>query len=366
MRIKPLLQTLCWLPLFTAASQAAAEPQVVRIYNWFDYTPQSTLDSFRQSTGMRATLDTFDSNEVLEARLMSGRSGYDVVVPSDSFLAKQLQAGAFQKLDKSLLPNLGNLNEDLLRALQGNDPGNQYAIPYMWGTNGIGFNVDKVREVLGEDAPVDSWSLVFEPENMQKLAECGVAFLDSPSEIMPGALHYLGLDPNSTNPDDYARAEQMMLAIQPYVRYFHSSRFLNDLANGDICVAVAWSGTILQADARATEAGNGVNIEYRIPREGTQVWFDLMAIPNDAPNVAGAHAFINHILKPDVVAAISNEVGYANPNQAATPLVNEALRNNPGAYPPSEVQAKLYTLKPLPMAAERVRTRTWTRIKTGA
>ncbi|WP_420849051.1 polyamine ABC transporter substrate-binding protein [Pseudomonas jilinensis] len=364
MKLKPLLPTLgLMLPLSLFATQSQAAD--VRIYNWFDYTPQSTLDSFQAATGIRPTLDTFDSNEVLEARLMSGRSGYDVVVPSDSFLAKQRQAGAFQKLDKSLLPNLGNLNPDLMQALEGNDPGNEYAVPYMWGTNGIGFNVDKVRAVLGEDAPVDSWALVFDPTYMAKLAQCGVAFLDSPSEILPAALHYLGRDPNSTEADDYAAAEELMLAIQPYVRYFHSSRFLNDLANGEICVAVAWSGSILQADARAQEAGNGVQLEYRIPKEGTQVWFDLMAIPRDAPNPAGAHAFINHILEPEVVAAISNEVGYANPNQAATPLVKESLRTNPGAYPPAQVQARLFTLKPLPIAAERIRTRAWNRIKTG-
>lgn len=364
MKLKPLMYCLgCASSLAVALSVEAAE---VRIYNWFDYTPQETLENFRAATGIAPSLDTFDSNEALEARLMTGRSGYDVVVPSDSFLAKQRQAGAFQKLDKALLPNLPNLNSDLMRALEVSDPGNEYAVPYMWGTNGIGFNVDKVREVLGPDAPVDSWSLVFEPENMKKLSQCGVAFLDSPAEILPGALHYIGLNPNSTDPDDYAAAEKMMLAIQPYVRYFHSSRFLNDLANGDICVAVAWSGSILQADARATEAGNGVNIEYRIPKEGTQVWFDLMAIPKDAPNVAEAHAFINYILEPEVVAQISNEVGYANPNEAATPLVNEALRNNPGAYPSKEVQSRLFSLEPLPMAAERVRTRTWTRIKTGA
>lgn len=365
MKLKPLISALACVGSLALVHTNALADQV-RIYNWFDYTPQATLNGFEEATGITPSLDTFDSNEALEARLMSGRSGYDVVVPSDSFLAKQTQAGAFQKLDKSQLPNLSNLNSDLMRALESADPGNQYAIPYMWGTNGIGFNVDKVREVLGADAPVDSWSLVFDPQNMEKLAQCGVAFLDSPSEVLPGALHYLGLDPNSTDPQDYKAAEELMLKIQPHVRYFHSSRFLNDLANGEICVAVAWSGSILQAASRADEAGNGVNIEYRIPKEGAQVWFDLMAIPADAPHVEQAHAFINYILEPEVVAAISNEVGYANPNEAATPLVNEALRNNPGAYPSKEVQAQLFTLEPLPMAAERVRTRTWTRIKTGS
>tara|TARA_R110000868_G_scaffold207616_1_gene456593 strand:- start:2206 stop:3306 length:1101 start_codon:yes stop_codon:yes gene_type:complete len=348
-----------------ALSFSAMAADEVKLYNWFDYTPQSVLDGFQAETGIAPTLDTFDSNEVLEAKLLSGRSGYDVVVPSDSFLAKQRQAGAFQALDKSLLPNLGNLNPDLLKVLEASDPGNQYAVPYMWGTNGIGFNIDKVREVMGEDAPVDSWSLVFEPENMKKLSECGVAFLDSPSEILPGALHYLGLDPNSTRAEDYEAATALMSKIQPYVRYFNSSRFLNDLANGEICVAVAWSGSILQADSRAKEANNGVHLDYRIPKEGAQVWFDLMAIPKDAPNPAAAHAFINYILKPEVAAEISNVVGYANPNAAATPLVKESLRNNPGAYPPPEVQERLFTLKPLPMAAERIRTRAWNRIKTG-
>jgi len=351
-------------PLAALSFSALAADQV-KIYNWFDYTPQATLDGFQAETGIAPTLDTFDSNEVLEAKLLSGQSGYDVVVPSDSFLAKQRQAGAFQALDKRLLPNLGNLNQDLMKVLEGSDPGNQYAVPYMWGTNGIGYNPEKVRAVLGDDAPVDSWALVFDPANMEKLAECGVAFLDSPSEILPGALHYLGLDPNSTRSEDYDAAVAMMSKIQPYVRYFNSSRFLNDIANGEICVAVAWSGSILQANSRAQEANNGVHLEYRIPKEGAQVWFDLMAIPKDAPNPAAAHAFINYLLKPEVVAEISNLVGYANPNAAATELVNESLRNNPGAYPPAEVQARLFTLKPLPMAAERVRTRAWNRIKTG-
>lgn len=255
--------------LLGASLNAVAEPEV-RIYNWFDYIGPNTLKDFQAASGIKPQYDVYDSNEVLEAKLLSGRSGYDLVVPSDGFLPNYMKAGVFQPLDKSKLPNWKNLNPGLLKVLAAKDPGNQYVMPYMWGTNGIAYNVDKVKAVLGENAPVDSWELIFNPDNLARLKQCGVAFLDSPTEVIPEVLHYLGLPPNSRNPDDYKKAEELLAKLRPNVSYFSSSKFVTDLANGEVCVALAWSGGAMQAAARAKEAGNGVKVEYRIPKEGTQ------------------------------------------------------------------------------------------------
>lgn len=358
------LKQLFTLSLLAISTGVLAEPNV-RIYNWFDYIAPDTLKNFKKETGIEPKYDVYDSNEVLQAKLLSGNSGYDITVSSDSFLDNYLKAGVFQKLDKNKLPNWKNLNPALLKVLESKDPGNQYAMPYMWGTNGIGYNVDKVRAALGENAPVDSWELIFNPDNLAKLKDCGVAFLDSPTEVIPEVLHYLGLSPNSHNPDDYAKAEAHLLKLQPYIRYFNSSKFVTDLANGDVCVALAWSGGVMQAAARATEAGNGVKVEYRIPKEGTAAWFDVLTIPKDAKNLDQAYAFLNYLLRPEVVAPISDHVEYANPNQAADTLVSERLRNNPNVYPTAEMQAKLYSVEMLPAKLERIRTRTWVKIKTG-
>lgn len=343
---------------------AVASADTVHVYNWSDYIGEQTLDDFREQHGIRVVYDVFDSNETLEGKLLAGRSGYDVVVPSDHFLARQVQAGVFQKLDRSKLPNWGNLEEHLMKQIAVNDPGNQYAVPYLWGTNGIGYNVDKVKEVLGVDA-IDSWAVLFEPENMEKLSTCGVAFLDAADEMLPAALNYMGLDPNSTNAKDYDAVVEKLSKIRPYVTYFHSSKYVTDLANGDICVAAGFSGDVLQAADRAEEAGNGVNIAYSIPQEGGNLWFDVLAIPADAGNVDEAHAFINYLLEPEVIAGISDYVGYANPNKYADELMDEEVRNDPGVYPAQEVLDKLFISKPLPASAQRVKTRAWTRFKSG-
>lgn len=343
---------------------AVASAGTVHVYNWSDYIGEQTLDDFREQHGIRVVYDVFDSNETLEGKLLAGRSGYDVVVPSDHFLARQVQAGVFQKLDRSKLPNWGNLEEHLMKQIAVNDPGNQYAVPYLWGTNGIGYNVDKVKEVLGVDV-IDSWAVLFEPENMEKLSTCGVAFLDAADEMLPAALNYMGLDPNSTNAKDYDAVVEKLSKIRPYVTYFHSSKYVTDLANGDICVAAGFSGDVLQAADRAEEAGNGVNIAYSIPQEGGNLWFDVLAIPADAGNVDEAHAFINYLLEPEVIAGISDYVGYANPNKYADELMDEEVRNDPGVYPAQEVLDNLFISKPLPASAQRVKTRAWTRFKSG-
>ncbi|MDN6857527.1 extracellular solute-binding protein [Pseudomonas sp. CAN2814] len=358
------LRSLLAAATLVTAGAASAAPEV-RIYNWFDYIGPDTLKGFQSETGIKPQYDVYDSNEVLEAKLLSGHSGYDVVVPSDSFLPNYLKAGVFQPLDKSKLPNWKNLNPALLKVLESKDPGNQYVMPYMWGTNGIAYNVDKVKAVLGDNAPVDSWDLVFKPENLAKLKSCGVAFLDSPTEVIPQVLHYLGLSPNSHNPDDYKKAEALLAKLRPNITYFSSSKFVTDLANGDVCVALAWSGGAMQAANRAKEAGNGIHIEYRIPKEGAAAWFDVLAIPKDSKNVEQAHAFLNYLLRPEVVAPISDYVAYANPNQAADGLISKELHDNPNVYPPADVQAKLFSVEMLPPKLERIRTRTWTQVKSG-
>lgn len=336
----------------------------VHIYNWSDYVGEETLAEFQKATGIKPVYDVFDSNETLEGKLLAGRSGYDVVVPSNHFLGKQIKAGAFQALDRSKLPNWDNLDPALLKQLEANDPGNQYAVPYLWGTNGIGYNAEKVKAALGVDK-IDSWSAVFEPENIEKLSTCGVAFLDSADEMIPAVLNYLGLDPNSKNPEDYAKAEAKLLEVRPHVTYFHSSKYIADLANGNICVAVGYSGDVLQAADRAEEAGKGVEIAYAIPKEGANLWFDMLAIPKDAANVDQAHAFINYLLEPAVIAGVSDYVGYANPNPKAGELMDQDVRNDESVYPPQAVLDKLYISAELPIKVQRLMTRSWTKVKSG-
>ena len=343
---------------------AQAEEKVLHVYNWSDYIAEDTIANFEKETGIKVVYDVFDSNETLEAKLLSGGSGYDIVVPSNQFLAKQIKAGVFQKLDKAKLPNWKNLNPDLMKALDNADPGNQYAFPYLWGTTGIGYNPAKVKAALGVDT-IDSWDVIFKPENMAKLKACGVSMLDAPDEIYAAALHYQGLPPNAKSAEDVKKAEELLMKVRPHITYFHSSKYISDLANGDICVALGWSGDIFQAQARAEEAKNNVPVSYAIPKEGAASFFDMMAIPADAKNVEAAHLFLNYILTPEVIAPISNYVAYPNGNAAATPLVDEAIRNNPGIYPTEEASKKLYTFSELSPSVQRAITRSWTKVKSG-
>ncbi|RJT47625.1 spermidine/putrescine ABC transporter substrate-binding protein PotF [Rahnella woolbedingensis] len=352
--------------VMAASVTASAEEKTLHIYNWSDYIAPNTVPDFQKETGIKVVYDVFDSNEVLEGKLMAGSTGFDLVVPSASFLERQLAAGVFQPLDKSKLPNYKNMDPDLLKMVAQHDPGNKYAIPYLWATTGIGYNVEKVKAVLGKDAPVDSWDLVLKPENLEKLKSCGVSFLDAPAEIYATVLNYLHLDPNSTKASDYTgAANDLLLKLRPNIRYFHSSQYINDLANGDICVAIGWAGDVMQASNRAKEAKNGVNVAYSIPKEGALAFFDVFAIPADAKNLDEAYQFLNYLMEPKVIAQISNTVYYASGNKAATPLVNEDVRNNPGIYPPADVQAKLFTLKVQDPKIDRVITRAWTKVKTG-
>ncbi|TMV04927.1 polyamine ABC transporter substrate-binding protein [Ruegeria sediminis] len=348
-----------------ALGTSAAFAEEVRVYNWSDYIDEDLLTKFQEETGLTLVYDVFDSNEVLETKMLAGGSGYDVVVPSGTFLQRQIQAGAFQPLDMSKLPNAENLWDVIKDRTAGYDPDNAYSINYMWGTTGIGANVGKVREVLGEDAPIDSLELVLNPENMEKLASCGVHFLDAPAEMIPMALKYIGEDPDSHDPDVIAKTEPVLTAVRPYIQKFHSSEYINALANGDICVAVGWSGDILQARDRAVEADNGVEIEYHAAKEGAQMWFDQMAIPVDAPNPDGAHKFLNFILDAQNMAAASNYVYYANGNKASQEHLEEDVIGDPAIYPGEETMQNLFITTPYPAKTQRAVTRLWTKIKSG-
>ena len=357
--------TLLTLTMTAAVSAMAASAEEVRVYNWSDYIDEALLTKFEEETGLKLIYDVFDSNEVLETKMLAGGSGYDVVVPSGTFLQRQITAGAFQKLDTSKLSNHGNLWDVIEARTAKYDPDNAYSINYMWGTTGIGVNVGKVQEVLGEDAPIGSLALVFDPANMEKLAECGVHFLDAPAELIPAALAYLGEDPDSHDKDVIAKAEPILTAVRPYVQKFHSSEYINALANGDICVAIGWSGDILQARDRAWEAENGVEIAYNAPSEGALMWFDQMAIPADAPNPEGAHKFLNFIMDAQNMADASNYVYYANGNVASQPMLEEDVIGDPAIYPDEATLENLYTTTPYPQKIQRVVTRMWTKIKSG-
>ena len=346
-------------------SGAAAWAQEVRVYNWSDYIDEDLLTKFEEETGLDLVYDVFDSNEVLETKMLAGSSGYDVVVPTGSFLQRQIQAGVFQKLDYDKLPNAVNLWDVIKERTAKYDPGNEYSINYMWGTTGLGVNVEKVRQALGEDAPIDSLDLIFKPENMEKLASCGVMFLDAPTEVIPAALKFLGEDPDSKDPDVIAKVEGVLMPVRPYISKFHSSEYINALANGDICVAFGWSGDILQARDRAAEADNGNVIEYVVPKEGAQMWFDQMAIPVDAPNPEGAHKFLNFIMDAQNMAAASNYVYYANGNKASQEFLLEDVIGDPAIYPSAETMKNLYTFTPYDPKVQRIVTRLWTKIKSG-
>ena len=348
-----------------ATAPAAEEEKVLNVYNWSDYIAPGTLAKFEKETGIKVTYDVFDSNEVLETKLVTGNTGYDVVVPSLTFLARQIQAGVFMPLDKTKIPNLANMDPEIQANIAKLDAGNTHSVNYLWGTTGIGYNVKKIKEIFGDTAPVDSWALVFDPANLAKLKECGVYMLDTPSEIIPPVLNYLGEEPNSFDPAVIAKAEARLKELRPSITQFHSSEYINALANGDACVAVGWSGDIFQAATRAEEANNGVEIAYVIPKEGAPMWFDMMAIPKDAKHPNNAHAFINFILRPEIAAEISNYVAYASANKAALASIDAELKANPGVYPTEEAKKGLFSLAVLPPEVDRLFNRIWTGLKTG-
>ena len=346
-------------------SAVAQSGRVVNVYNWSDYIDPKVLEGFTKDTGIKVQYDTFDANETLETKLLAGKSGYDVVVPTAYFLERQIKAGVFQKLDKSKLGNFANVWPDIARRLAVYDPDNQYAVNYMWGTTGIGYNVKAMRERLGPNGKIDSWDIVFKPENLAKFKDCGVHMLDSADDIVPAALHFLGLNPNSTDANELDKAAELLMKIRSSVRKFHSSEYLNALAGGEICLVVGWSGDIKQAQKRAIETKNGVEIGYSIPKEGAQMFFDNLAIPKDAGHVAEAHAFIDYLLRPDVAAKNSDLVAYANGNLASQKFIDKTVLDDKSVYPDSATMSRLYTVSARDQKSQRLLNRLWTKVKTG-
>jgi putrescine transport system substrate-binding protein len=351
--------------LALSASPALAQGRTVNVYNWSDYVGPTVIADFTKETGIKVRYDTYDSNDTLETKLLAGKSGYDVVVPTAPFLQRQIKAGVFQKLDKSKLPNLANMWPRIMERLAVYDPGNLYAVNYMWGTTGIGYNVKKAREILGSDSVIDSWDTVFKPELLAKFKSCGVHLLDSADDILPSALRYLGLDPDSRNQADLQKAADLVSKIRPSVRKFHSSEYIDAMASGEICFAVGFSGDIKQAQKRAAEAKNGIEIAYAIPKEGAQLWFDNLAIPRDARNVAEAHALINYLQTPEVAARNSNFISYANGNLASQQFMDKAVLEDRTIYPDETIMSRLFTIKAYDPATQRLLNRLWTRVKTG-
>lgn len=360
---KRLILSALALSTFAIASFSHAAG-TLNVYNWSDYIDDAVLKDFEAKTGIKVRYDVFDSNEVLETKLLAGSTGYDIVVPSAYFLGRQVQAGVFEKLDKDKLPNLKNMDPTIMKLASESDPDNAYSINYLWGTTGIGYNEAKVKAAL-PDVPLDSWDLVFKPENLSKLKDCGVFFLDGPTEIIPAAMNYLGLDYKKPDADSLKKVEELMEKIRPNIRKFHSSEYISALANGDICLAVGWSGDILQATNRAIEAKNGNVIKYIIPKEGAQLFMDQMAIPKDAKNKDEAYQFMNYLMEPEVMAKISNKVSYASGNLAAKALVNKEITDNPNIYPPEDVMKKLYVMPIFDSKTTRLVNRSWTKIKSG-
>jgi putrescine transport system substrate-binding protein len=347
------------------ASAPAGEERVVNFFNWSNYMAPGVLEDFTRETGIKVIYDTFDANETLETRLLAGKSGYDVVVPTGYFLQRQITAHVFQKLDKSKLPNLANAWSMITARLATYDPGNLYAANYMWGTTGIGYNVKMAQKILGTDGRIDSWDIVFRPESLARFKDCGVHMLDSADDIFPAALNYLGLDPNSTRQADLEKAADLIGKVRPYVRKFHSSEYLSALATGEICLVVGWSGDVLQARSRAAEAKNGIEIGYAIPKEGAQMFFDNLAIPADAAHVAEAHELINYLYRPEVAAKNSNFLSYANGNLASQKLIDPRILGDKNIYSDEATLSKLYVITARDPATQRIINRLWTRVKMG-
>jgi len=368
-----LVLTACGAPGGTGAAAGKAgaaggadvnNEKVVNIYNWSDYIDPGVLKDFETQTGIKVNYDVFDSNEVLETKLLAGNTGYDLVVPTANFLERQVKAGVFQKLDKSQLPNLKNVDPDILRRIALHDPGNEHGVNYLWGTSGLGYNVAKIHERLS-DAPTDSWRMLYDPAIVSKFKDCGVSVFDAPSEVVSTVLIFLGKNANSLSPEDLAQAEKVLMSIRPYLRYVDTERYIEDLANGETCLALGWGGDVLQARDRARDAGKGIEIKYSLPREGGVIFFDMLAIPADAPHPQNALTLINYLLRPEVAARNSNLVRYANSVPASRPMLSDSVKNDPNIYPPPEVMAKLVPNLAQPPDYTRLLTRMWTRFKTG-
>ena len=347
------------------ATANAPEEKVLNVYNWSDYIEPGVIAAFTKETGIKVNYDVFDSNEMLETKLLAGNTGYDLVVPSGSFLYRQIKAGVHSTLDKSQLSNLGNADPAIAgRVAKAFDTDNAHSVNYMWGTSGVGYNVKKIKERM-PNAPVDSFAMFYDPKIVSKFADCGVMLLDAPSEVLGTVLIYLGKDANSEKPEDLAAAEKVLLSVRKYIRNFNSSAYIEGLANGEACLALGWSGDVLQAKSRAESAKNGVEISYNVPKEGAVMFFDQLAIPKDAKHPKNAHLFINYLLRADVAAKNSNFIQYANGNSASKSMIDASVTGNPNVYPSEAMMQKLVPDLPESPEFNRLLTRSWTRVKTG-
>jgi putrescine transport system substrate-binding protein len=336
----------------------------LNLYIWSDYLAPNTLSDFEKQTGIKVNVAYYDSNETLETKLLAGASGFDIVVPTSSFFERQIKAGVYLTLEKSKLPNLKNMDPQLMALVARHDPDNAHGVIYMWGTNGIGYNEKMVKELM-PDAPLDSWRLIFDPAVASKVAKCGISVLDTPADMVRLALIYLGRDANSDKPEDIAAVEEMLLKVRPYVRNINSSEYIEALANGDLCIAVGYNGDVLQARDRAHDANKGIDIKYTVPKEGSILWFDLLAIPKDAPHPGSAYAFMDHMMDPQAIAEVSNFKRFANANLAAQAYVQDAVKNDPAIYPPPDVREKLKIQLADSPEETRAITRLWQKFKTG-
>jgi putrescine transport system substrate-binding protein len=367
--LRRTLFATAWIAMSLAGSMLASEAQAadttLNVYNWSDYIGKDTIANFEKESGIKVKYDNYDSDDTLQAKMLAGSSGYDIVVPTSTYMAKQIQAGIYQKLDKSKLPNLSNLDPTLMKLVAQADPGNQYGVPWAWGTDGIGYNVEAVKKALGDNAPVDSWALLFDPATVAKLKGCGVSFLDSASDVFPAVLQYMHKDPGSTNPADYMAALEVLKKVRPNITQFNSSGYINDLANNDICVAFGFSGDVGIARRRSSEAKRAYEIKFFNPKEGGLLWLDIMVIPKDAPHPEAALKWINYIEQPKVSAGITNEVFYPTANAAAKPFIDPVTANDTNVFPPPETMNKLTVMKAVPSDILRLENRLWAELKTG-
>jgi putrescine transport system substrate-binding protein len=355
------------LPVLAFALLACGQhrdEKVLNIYSWIDYIAPDTVANFEKETGIKVRYATYDNNEVLETKLLTGHTDYDVVIPTENFFDRQLRAGVYRKLDKAALPNLANADPDIMRRLAIHDPGNQYAVPYMWTTTGLGYNVDLVRARLGA-VPPDSWALLLDPRNAAKLQDCGITIVDSPLDVFESAIIYLGRDPGKLDPADVAAASEVLRKIRPFVRYIDPAQYIGDLASGSVCLSLGWSGDVEQARGRAKEASTGANIAYLVPREGALMTVDMMAIPADAPHPRNAQVWINYLMRPDVIAGITNSIRYPNGNSASLPFVDAGIKSDESIYPDAATRARLQSNRAVPLDYSRLVTREWTRFRTG-
>lgn len=344
--------------------RACAASGSVNVYNWSDYIGENTIAEFTAETGIEVVYDLYASQEEMEAKMLAGSTGYDVVLQSGLKLPQMIKAGVYQKLDRAKLGNWNNLDTDILKILQGFDPGNTYGVPYMWGSVGFTYNLDMVKKQL-PDADLESLDTIFKPENAQKLSECGLSILDSPTDIGLMVLKYIGIDPDTAGPDEYRKMAEAFAKIRPYINTFDNSNYLTTIPNGEVCAVNSWSGDYSVARNRASEAGIKMELAYFVPKTGAPAWFDLWCVPTDAPDLENAYLFLNYMLRPEVIAACTNFTGYANANRAATPLVNKETVGDPAIYPDAATRARLYTPKPMTPEQEEALTRVWTEIKTG-